>query len=443
MLIAASRPVGRWFDVSSLAVAEGKTGSPLDQLVLGVLMLLALIVVFKRGLSLSTLWRDVWWLLLLLAYMGMSVLWSDYTAISLKRWIKVVGTLVCGLVILTEGEPLRAVEVILRRTAYTLIPFSIVLAKYFPEYGVDYSRWSGTRLIAGVCSEKNGLGLLCAVSAVFLIWDLLRRRREKRILIEKRQTAADVMVLIMAVYLLAGADAGTYSATSILVLLIGAGGVIALSRLRKSPGQVTSVALMGGLAVVVLVGGASLALGSSPMRVITSMLGRNESLTGRTDIWDLVFQLAPRWSLVGTGIGAFWGLPFTWELIEEVTGHNGYVDLYVELGAIGLLLLAVLLISLWRRFAHSIRVNFDWSVLSLCYLVVSIFYNVTESDYLSASSPLWTLLVFSGIACSGVMQQDSLGESESMDALGQISCPDWGGRVLARGEERGSETGRE
>ncbi|MCK7480580.1 MAG: hypothetical protein M0C28_27650 [Candidatus Moduliflexus flocculans] len=34
--------------------------------------------------------------------------------------------------------PRRAVESVLRRTTFILIPFSIVLIKYFPDYGVDY-----------------------------------------------------------------------------------------------------------------------------------------------------------------------------------------------------------------------------------------------------------------------------------------------------------------
>ena len=100
-----------------------------------------------------------------------------------------------ALLVLSEQEPWQAMQSLLRRTAYVLIPFSVLLIKYFPDLGVVYSRWTGEILWIGVTLQKNGLGRLCVISIFFLIWTFTRRWHKKEVAVGKYQPHAEALLL--------------------------------------------------------------------------------------------------------------------------------------------------------------------------------------------------------------------------------------------------------
>jgi len=65
------------------------------------------------------------------------------------------------MVIVSEVNPRQSLASLLRRCAYVLIPFSVVLIKYYPALGRQYGRWSGIEMWIGVTNQKNSLGILC------------------------------------------------------------------------------------------------------------------------------------------------------------------------------------------------------------------------------------------------------------------------------------------
>jgi hypothetical protein len=164
LLLCGSKPLGRWFGsgptiASGAAVSEG---SSLDRLALSILIALALLILFKRNIEWSRILRDNFWLILLYVYLASSILWSDFPFVSFKRWVRLFGTIPVAMVVLTERFPLKALESVLRRCAYVMIPFSLVLIKYFPDLGVYYHGWSGTKTWVGVATQKNALGVICS-----------------------------------------------------------------------------------------------------------------------------------------------------------------------------------------------------------------------------------------------------------------------------------------
>src|SRR5258707_4892406 len=160
------------------------------------------------------------WLLTLLAYMLVSTLWSDITFIALKRWIREVIVLIMALVIMSDAHPRQALERVLRRSTYVLVPFSLLLIKYYPALGVAYGRWSGTGMWIGVTVQKNSLGRLCLVGAFFLLWALYRRWRDRPKTAGRYTGCADLSVLLIALFLLEGAR-HPYSATSMCAFSVG------------------------------------------------------------------------------------------------------------------------------------------------------------------------------------------------------------------------------
>ena len=60
------------------------------------------------------------------------------------------------LIILTEQKPLMAVETVIRRCDYVLLPFSALFIKYYPEYGKVYDEWTGFGMYTGDTNKNLG-----------------------------------------------------------------------------------------------------------------------------------------------------------------------------------------------------------------------------------------------------------------------------------------------
>ena len=75
------------------------------------------------------------WLLALLAYMLVSTIWSDITLIAFRRWAREAIVVIMALVIMSEANAAQALESVLRRSAYILVPFSLMLDQVLSGFG--------------------------------------------------------------------------------------------------------------------------------------------------------------------------------------------------------------------------------------------------------------------------------------------------------------------
>ncbi len=389
MLISGSRPVVTWFELGPNfnLVESVEAGSPLDRLVLSILIILALFILYRRKIEWSRILKDNSVLILLFLYMGSSILWSDFPFVSFKRWIRTVAVILMALVVLSEQSPLQALESVLRRSAYVLIPFSLVLIKYFSLYGRVYGRWDGQEMWTGVTTHKNSLGQLCALSAIFLIWAALRKWRSGDLFKSRSQTFADALVFSIALFLLNGTG-GSYSATSIAMLIFGIASLLLLYWMKNLARFIAAHLKAFAVALALMY----LFLADSLVAMVSSILGRDETLTSRTDIWRGIIDVASNNPLFGVGYGGFWGLSEISFKIGASQGHNGYLDVYLELGIVGIVLLSAFLLSFCGRVRRELDHVFDWGVFGICFLLMVMLYNYTESAFLSTGY-LWTTMV--------------------------------------------------
>jgi O-antigen ligase len=379
MLIAGSRPVGRW--ISSNQPLEAVEGSPLDRLVLTVLILCAVFTfTARKKAKFGRIVKENAGIILLFVYMLLSILWAENPFVSLKRWIKSAGPILLAVAILSESKPLDALASIFRRCAYILIPFSVVLIKYFPEIGRAYHSWSGLEMWTGVTTHKNSLGQVCALSSFFFLWELLRGNPSGGVSRTRVHVCADIFVLAVAVYLLVGPGAGAYSASSIFISVFGVTAFMVLVHNKALARRLVNNFQM----VVVLMAGLYLLLADVLIALVTVMLGRNEDLTGRaTEIWPLVLDAAARHPILGAGYGGAWGLGgdlSTTLLLEQA--HNGYIDVYLELGIMGLVFLAVFFLN----FCIKVKIEYrhhdsEWGLLGFCYVLMMLSYNLSETAF--------------------------------------------------------------
>jgi O-antigen ligase len=393
MLSISSKSLSMWFSV----MGTNESGSLLDQLLLMSLGVAGMVMLARRRFPWSGALRRHGWLLALLAYMFVSALWSDITFIALKRWVREVIVLVMALVVMSEANPRQALESLLRRSAYILIPFSLMLIKYYPALGREYTRWSGKQMWIGVTVHKNALGSLCLVSAFFLLWALYRHWRRPAPEGGRYLVWADVAVLLMALFLLKGAE-DAYSATSIGTFAVGIATFLCLLWFRKLKLRIPQPGLSALIIFLVGFGVSAPFVGGSNLATASSALGRDETLTGRTETWAELVPVVDRQPLLGSGIGSFW-TDARRELYQMSFAHNGYLDILLELGVVGLAFYTVWLLSCARTFHGALAMDYDWASLAICFLVMALVYNATESALNTLTEQMTALLaLLSGVA---------------------------------------------
>lgn len=388
LIIIGSRPVSLWFNlgVTLDSVDVYLEGSPLDRNVFILLIVTGLVVLFRREVNWSVIFYTNRWLFLFVAYCGISFIWSDYPLVSLKRWIKDIGNIVMILIIFTETDIVQATKAIFSRYTSLVIPLSVVFNKYFPEFGRHYNRWSGEPYYSGITTTKNSLGILFVFCGLYLGWELIEMRTPNEGETDKTDLFGRVVLSTMLLWQLFIAQ----SATAIVSLMIGIG-ILVFMRMPFFKRQVEYLG-MYSLGVILLI----IFYYSFFLKTVTEVLGRDDTLTGRTFLWADVLSV-PINPLIGTGFKSFWLGPRLHRLSElyywqPVQAHNGYLETYLNLGWIGVCLLIGMIISTGIKLKKELILGSNYGILLFSFLVVAIFHNVTEASF-NALSLTWFILL--------------------------------------------------
>lgn len=379
--ITGSRFVSQWLSMIGVNVGSSSVqdGSPLDALVFSALIASGLYVLSKRRVQLSKFVRQNRWLVVFLVYCFLAILWSDFPVIAFKRWIKILGHPIMILIMLTEADPGEAVRRVLKRCGFLLIGLSFLLCKYFRQYGVAYDYWTGAQYFIGVTTAKNTLGNMCMVFGVFFFWNTLQAFRIKNLSKKLYELAVNVSFLSLGSWLLKMASSATSLAT--LVLGIFTVGVLGLPFVSKRK-----------IGIYLLAGILAFAAANSMFDIYAHVvhgLGRNLTLTDRTAIWETVLKNQPD-PILGVGFESFWlgdRLEAVWSMLPAERGigeaHNGYLETYLNLGFVGLIMFVMMLIATYRKIQFDLLRRFEFGRLRMGLFIAILVYNFTEATFVS------------------------------------------------------------
>jgi len=394
LLIVGSRPVSIWLQIAPQTQSPEQylDGSPVDRFVFAVLLVVGLIVLFRRRRQVGELLGKNGPTILFFAYCAVSVLWSDFPDVAIKRWVKAVGDLVMVLLVLTDSEPAAALKRLLARTGFLLLPISLLLIKYYPNLGWGYEPWSWTPIYTGVTTNKNSLGvtaLLFGLGAVWRIFDLLGSKDASH---RRRHLIAHGALLVIVTWLLVIAHSGTSLSCFVFGSILIAG-----TSLRAVNQKRAVVHLL----VATIVSISFFALFIDARGGLIETLGKDPTLTGRTEIWHHVLDM-PVNRLFGTGFESFWlgdRLHKMWDIYwwHPNEAHDGYIEILLNLGWIGVGLLGILLATGYRHVLAALRRADRSGGLKLAYFVIAVVYNFTESAF-KELSPVWIFFLLATIA---------------------------------------------
>jgi len=385
--ILGSRPVSYWFG------GGGDTdGNPINTLLFAFLIISSTAVLCNRGFK----WRQAIGknkaLFFIYLYLALSAFWSEAPLVSLKRLVKDFGCVLAALVLLTEMNPSEAIRLVFVRVSYFLFPLSWVTEKYFPFIGRGYSH-AGEPMLTGLTTQKNTLGQVLFVFGLMLVWDLLEIRKMEPGRQRRLQERIRIGMLLLGGWLMIRCD----SQTSLVCFFVGMFILWLGRRLVRVPNgkQLLLSCIVAAFGLVALDKTFNLS------ETVIRALGRNPTLTGRTQIWHLVMEQQSN-PIFGEGFYIFWdsdkGNAIIRALAHIQSAHNGYLELYVDGGMIAVFLLGFLLLANGKRAIDRWFKQTPLGMMALIFWLLAILYNFSESNYFRLA-PLWFAFLLLTIEC--------------------------------------------
>ena len=357
-------------------------GSPIDRAVFICLELAALIVVVRRQRRVGSILLQNWPIWLFFSYAALSIGWSDYPLVTFKHWIKGIGDLMMILIVLSEANVSDAILRLFTRLAFVLVPLSVLFYKYYPQLG-RVLNLSWIEEPVGVALQKNSLGELCDFLGLALLWRFRSAYDDREDPNRKRRLITLGVVLAMVVWLLWICN----SMTSICALSI-ATIVMLLSTKRAFRRRPALVHLL----ILALLSCTVYALFFQSSGDLIQSLGRNQTLTGRTDIWKLVLSI-PSNPVLGVGYESFWlggRLDKIWNTIHGLRlneSHNGYVEVLITLGWIGLAFLGCVIATGYRNVIAAYRRDPYVGSLRMAFFLAPLINAMTEAAFRMMGPP--------------------------------------------------------
>jgi exopolysaccharide production protein ExoQ len=316
--------------------------------------------------------RKAPWLIALSGFALCSSLWSQDPEVTLRRSLVLISTALFGYYFGTRFSLVRQVQIAAWALLLVLIA-SAILAVAKPSMGVE----EGTLLGAwrGLLGQKNELARLSVLSMlVFFFWRPSYRPLRYLAL------AFSFAILIK-----------TRSATGVVVFFVLLVGLSLIPLLRRR------VHFKIPLAVLLITAGVVVSISNTDF--VATLLGRESTLTGRTNIWSAAFVSVMNRPILGYGFNAFW-LGVRGESARIVaavhwlvlSAHDGPLELWLELGAVGLALFFFSwLIYLRKAFRFLEGSPSELGAWPLYFLVFLFLYNLTEVTVFEPNS-IFTIL---------------------------------------------------
>jgi O-antigen ligase len=267
----------------------------------------------------------------------------------------------------------------------TLAILSAVMIVAFPQYGLMHqtahlNNWQG------IFSHKN----VAAENYVFLLTPVCNRR----IFQPRCMVYAGIILLFIAM---------AHSVTAIVACALYVVFMMCLPFFRRM--SLRSMVFLIAASILMTVLSAFLLIGMTPQ--LAGFLGRDLTLTGRTDIWALLLQSAHKHPLLGYGYQAFWtgmdgesGQVYMTLHWIFTSAHNGFLEILLQVGMIGLAAVLLMLLKAMANAFVCVRnedsAGIDWLV---GLLFLTLLYNFDESSLLFPHTLVSVIFV---MACGGL-----------------------------------------
>lgn len=320
--------------------------------------------------------------LLVIGFAALSTAWSLEPSLTLQRSVALILTTGFGWYMAVRYAPIDLLRTMVAALGIVLV-MSACFGIWLPDLGISRGDTFGSW--QGVFTHKNTLGKYAALGALLAVLHLRS---------ERKWSWMSFLVLAFAVPLLILSRSQTaLIAVVTLFTLLPLTGVLRW-RLATGAPIISGTIFVAGIVIMLIVNNLEPALAA---------IGRDTTFTGRTALWAAVIESALARPMFGVGYSAFWvpGSPEA-DWVRRTAGwgadasHNGFLDVWLELGAIGVTLVVLSFVAATKaalRLLRSTRApEAAWPILCLAFIALT---NMSEGGILRQNNFIWVLFVMS------------------------------------------------
>ncbi len=383
-LIHISQAIIPLFLTGGANEGDGVNVTSLDLSINAKISVLIYLVTF---VLLAMRWKRSWvtfsnniFLWILIGVVCFSYFWSINPDQTLRFSIYALGTTGFGLYLATRYTLSEQMQ-LLTWTYGLLLILSILFAIGIPKYGIMGGVHEGA--LRGVFTHKNQFGAFMAPGGVIFLLNALGGGKYSWLYWGLLVLNCGAMVMSQSTTAL-----GTFALMLILCLIYR----IFRWRYEVMISAILAVTILGFISLILVAG----YVGSDS---IFSSLGKDATLSGRTFIWQYVWDQIQLRPWLGYGMTAFWngfdgpsGYVQLAMKIAVIYSHNGFLDIWLSIGIVGLGIFIVSFISTTAQSLALLRISNTpvgfWPLLFLTYILLS---NLTEGTISNMNSSFWAI----------------------------------------------------
>lgn len=314
----------------------------------------------------------------MLALAAVSTFWSIDSGGTLRRSVWLGATMAFGMYLAWRYEWCELLGVI-AGAFVVLVAGSLALGVVAPSIGRMTFEHPGAW--SGLWTHKNTLGGIMALGVAVCVGAAIVAPERRKLWLA---TGLGAFALVLL----------STSKTALVATLLGVGMMAFCAILRRGPVQALIAGAAVAVAVIVSAGIVLLA-----PDLLVAALGRDLTLTGRTEIWQAAAPAVAAQPWLGYGYYAFWlpdNGPAFWvrEAVawQVASAHSSWLEMALGLGRVGVVLLALqLAATLWRGAGAVMDVYAGlWAP---AFLAAFALYTLSESHALQANNLFWTIYV--------------------------------------------------
>lgn len=343
---------------------------------LAVFPMLSLLVLV-HGRKILNAVRSMPWVIALCSLAVVSAAWSYDPVFTLRRAVVLTAFTLFGIYVGANFEWEEQIQLFGWALLY-MVAVSYLIIVVAPDYGISHDLHSGAW--KGVFTHKNTLGRVIGFGLALLIF-----ARPKI-----GPTIVRVGLLLATAILLIFSFSST-GLVSVIGCLLAYPFILVLRARAKRTVPLWVVLLVPTLILIALVG--------INYGAIASVFGKDPTLSGRTQLWTSVVDAIKLRPWLGYGYSVFWSEPGPETLVTATRSnfgampahaHNGYLDLALDLGIVGVLIFAYGLVKMLRLAVTAAQDETAYaSAWPLMFVVYFLLFNVTESNLLILRAFLW------------------------------------------------------
>ena len=370
---------GTGSSLSNVAASESNPINVVWFLALGALAALVALPRLRWGARVA--WTPVLaFALLYLALAGASVAWALEAGITFRRFVLQALIVLAALVAaLLEPDP-RAVARRLAAVAGAAVALNLLWLGVKPPSPLG---------VEGIYPQKNALGVALLVALPLLVFAALDARERGRAL----ACTVSLALMLAAFALLVLSRSKTSLGLAALVPIAAFGLVVVGRAVRVSPALV----LFYGSAVVLAATTLGHALFGWTIEDASVLLFGDPTFTGRDVIWGFAAEQARARPWLGYGFNGFWGIGYASPAVSNgplfvnsvLQSHNGYIDVRLELGWLGLGVMAALLAAGLARIGALAGADALLGWTCLCLALIAVLHNGLESSLARGFNLVW------------------------------------------------------